>query len=58
MFKSKKSNKPALDPSRVEQLLGYVDRKYPKDKWEIKTLTAKANQKCRDSGKKTEVEQN
>ena len=43
IFQSKKSDKPALDPQRVQQLLNFVDN------WDLKTLTAKANQKCRDS---------
>lgn len=48
LFKSKKSSKPGLDQKRVEQLLGLVDKKFG-DKWDIKILTQKANQKCRDS---------
>ena len=51
MFKSKKSDKPALDHEKVEKILQYVEQKYGLDKWDIKTMTAKANQKCRDSAK-------
>ncbi len=51
LFKSKspKSTKPALDHKRVEELLQAVDMKFGVDSYNIKTLTAKANQKCRDS---------
>ena len=48
LFKSKKSSKPGLNKQRVEQLLKLVEKRYG-DKWNIKILTAKANQKCRDS---------
>ena len=48
MFKSKKSDKPALNQAKVERILGYVEKKYG-DSWDIKTLRSKANQKCRDS---------
>ena len=47
IFQSKKSDKPALHPQRVQQLLNFVDNRYA-DNWDLKTLTAKANQKCRD----------
>ena len=49
LFKSKKSQKPALDGEKVQQLLGLIDQKYGDKNWDIKTLTAKVNQKCRDS---------
>lgn len=48
LFKSKKSEKPGLDKTRVEKLLSYVQRRYGTN-WDMKTLVAKANQKCRDS---------
>ena len=48
IFPSKKSDKPALDPQRVQQLLNFVDKWYA-DNWDLKTLTTKANHKCRDS---------
>ena len=56
MFKSKKSDKPALDHSKVQRILGggggwFVECKYG-DTWNIKTLTAKLNQKCCDSVQK------
>ena len=50
LFKSKKSSKPGLDSVRVQQLLSFIDNQYGADKWDMKTLTAKVNQKCRDSG--------
>ena len=28
MFKSKKSDKPALNQAKVERILGYVEKKY------------------------------
>ena len=48
LFKSKKSDKPGLDTERVEKLLKFVERRYG-DNWDLRTLTSKANQKCRDS---------
>ena len=45
-----KSNKPALDPARVEKLLFLVNKRFgDKDNWDEKTLVKKLNQKCRDS---------
>ena len=48
LMKSKKSEKPGLDSARVQQLLSLIDLRFG-DKWDIKTLTMKCNQKCRDS---------
>lgn len=48
LFKSKKSEKPGLDKVRVERMLGYIEKRYGGN-WDIKLLTMKANQKCRDS---------
>ncbi len=48
LFKSRKSSKPALAKDRVEKLLSYVEMRYGSE-WDLKILTAKANQKCRDS---------
>ena len=48
LFSSKKSTKPELDKKRVETMLTHIDRRFGKD-WDIKILTSKANQKCRDS---------
>lgn len=48
LFKSKKSDKPGLDEQRVQKLLSYVEKRYSNG-WDMKTLTAKANQKCRDA---------
>ena len=48
LFKSRKSDKPALAEDRVKKLLSYVEMRFG-DEWDLKTLTAKANQKCRDS---------
>lgn len=48
LFKSKKSEKPALDRERVEKLLSCIDKRYS-DNWDLKVLTSKANQKCRDT---------
>jgi hypothetical protein len=48
LFKSKKSSKPSLDPTRVELMLSHIDNRFGKT-WDIKMLTQKANQKCRDS---------
>ena len=47
LFKSKKSEKPGLDQSRVEKMMRLIERRYGNE-WDIKTLTAKVNQKCRD----------
>lgn len=49
-----KSDKPALDQAKVER---YVEQKYG-DKWDIKMLTAKANQKCCDSKLVIEADRN
>ena len=48
MFKSKKSEKPALDEQKVAQLIELVQLRFGND-WNMKTLQAKVNQKCRDS---------
>ncbi len=50
LFKSKKSSKQGLDSARVQQLLSLLDKRYGAERWDIKTLTSKVNQKCRDSG--------
>ena len=52
LFKSKKSCKPGLDGKRVQQMLNLIEKRYKADTWDLKTLTAKANQKCRDIGMK------
>ena len=53
LFKSKKSENPALDKERVEKLLSYVEKRFGTN-WDMKTLIAKVNQKCRDSKGSTE----
>lgn len=47
LFKSKKSDKPSLDQGRVERMMRLIERRYGNE-WDIKTLTSKVNQKCRD----------
>ena len=47
LFKSKKSDKPGLNQGRVEKMMRLIERRYGND-WDIKTLTSKVNQKCRD----------
>ena len=47
LFKSKKSEKPCLDQSRVEKMMRLIERRYGNE-WDVKTLTSKVNQKCRD----------
>ena len=54
LFQSKKSEKPGLNRESVEKLLGFLDKRYG-DQWELKTLTAKANQKCRDAKERLTV---
>lgn len=49
LFQSKKSNKPGLESEKVAQILNCVQRRYKDTEWDLKTLTSKANQKCRDS---------
>lgn len=49
MFKTKKSSKPALDEKKIQRLINLVEKRYP-GKIDLKTLKAKVNQKCRDSG--------
>ena len=48
LFASKKSDKPGLDKDRVGKLMGFLEKRYG-DQWDIKTLTSKVNQKCRDA---------
>ena len=48
LFISKKSEKPGLDPQRVNQLLSILYTRYG-TQWDLKLLVSKANQKCRDS---------
>ena len=48
LFSSKKSEKPGLDKERVSKLMTFIDKRFS-DEWDIKTFTAKANQKCRDA---------
>ena len=50
LFKSKKSEKPGLDEEKVQRMISLMEKRYPKG-WDLKSFTAKANQKCRDSGK-------
>lgn len=50
LFKSKKSEKPGLDQGRVEKMLKIIEKRYGND-WDLRTLTQKVNQKCRDSAK-------
>ena len=50
LYESKKSDKPALDPVRVNKVLWLVHKRYDhKDDWDEKTLISKLNQNCRDS---------
>ena len=46
LFASKKSEKQPLDRERVEKMLSLIEQRYGKTEWDLKTLTAKANQKC------------
>lgn len=50
LFKSKKSEKPGLDRGRVDQMLKLIDKRFGSD-WDVRTLTQKVNQKCRDAAK-------
>ena len=49
LFQSKKSDRKALDTEKVSQLFDLVDRRYSKNKLNIKVFKDKANQKCRDT---------
>ena len=49
-FKSKKSDKPGLENERVENMLKLIEKRFGSD-WDIRTLTQKVNQTCRDSAK-------
>ena len=55
LFKSKKSTKPGLDQGRVEKMLKLIERRFGND-WDLRTLSQKVNQKCRDSAKNIQVE--
>lgn len=48
LFPSGKSNKPSLDSKKVQTMMGLIRKRYG-DQWNIKLLTSKANQKCRDT---------
>lgn len=57
LYESKKSDKPALDPLKVEKVLSLVNKRYRhKDNWDENTLVKKLNQKCRDCTKEWEEE--
>lgn len=47
LFQLKKSEKPPLDKERVNKMIRFIEKRYPSG-WDLKTLTAKVNQKCRD----------
>lgn len=49
LFESKKSERKGLDQERVSQLFGLIDKRYGKNKLDIKQFQTKANQKCRDT---------
>lgn len=48
LFQSKKSSKPGLPVDKVQQYLASIDERFGKD-WDLKILTSKVNQKCRDT---------
>ena len=48
LFKSKKSSKPGLPVEKVQQYLTTVDNRFG-GYWDLKKLTSKVNQKCRDT---------
>ena len=50
LFKSKKSEKPGLEQGRVEKMLRLIEKRFGND-WDLRTLSQKVNQKCRDSSK-------
>ena len=54
LFKSKKSEKPALEQGRVEKMLKLIEKRFGND-WDLRTLSQKVNQKCRDSSKDVHV---
>ncbi len=49
LFKSRKSAKSGLDKQRVEKMLSLIEKRYGNTSWDLKTLTSKVNQKCRDA---------
>ena len=53
LFKSKKSEKPGLEQGRVE-MLRLIEKRFGND-WDLRTLSQKVNQKCRDSSKDMHV---
>lgn len=57
LYKTKKSDKPALDAAKVERLIFLVNKRYKsKDDWDENALVKKLNQKCRDSVQKVKQE--
>ena len=50
LYKSKRSDKEALDIEKVERLVYLVNQRYSNhDDWDEQTLIKKLHQKCRDS---------
>ena len=50
LFKSKKGEKPGPEQRRVENMLRLIEKRFEND-WDLRTLSQKVNQKCRDSSK-------
>lgn len=50
LLPTSKSSKPGLDKDRVDKLFACIKRRFG-TKYDLRTLTAKINQKCRDASK-------
>ena len=53
----KKSSKPGLPVEKVQQYLATIDNRFGDD-WDLKKLTSKVNQMCRDTKQDINHEQN
>ena len=49
LFESKKSDRKGLDQDKVSQPFNSMDKRYRKNKLDIKKFQTKANQKCHDT---------
>eukprot|EP00731_Ephydatia_muelleri_P027172 Em0019g45a len=49
LFKSTKSERGVLDPTKVSRIIDIMNKRYNQTEWNMATFVSKANQKCRDS---------
>eukprot|EP00731_Ephydatia_muelleri_P010460 Em0005g1046a len=49
LFKSTKSERGVLDPTKVSRIIDIMNKRYNQTEWNMAKFVSKANQKCRDS---------